>query len=219
MYVIISVAGKFFFVAYVGFAWVYFWSGGKKPAMKVIFLWGAAKSFLHAGQNQLLAPSEKRHTAKSTTKACKASMLIYLWKTKPWEMSFSSLEWWVGARVILVQGWPCGQDSTAKMGTARVAPCGAALSVWLTMNFICLATFSQPCCQQKGQKWWQWIFFPFLVCRIKRHWVELAAGASRVAPAGAVWSAVRGMASNCPVWSLDGINLSTLQRSTKLFNW
>lgn len=46
------------------------------------FLWGAAKSFLHAWQNQLLAGSENRPTAKPIGKAGKASLITYLKEEK-----------------------------------------------------------------------------------------------------------------------------------------
>lgn len=60
----------------VGFAWLVWWEG-KKPAMEVFFLWQAARSFLHAWQNQLRADSDNRHAPKPIREVSNASVRTY----------------------------------------------------------------------------------------------------------------------------------------------
>lgn len=124
--------------------------------MEVMFLGGAAKSFFHAWQNQWLAASENRHIAKPIWKAGNGSMITYLLKTKPWELSFSSLEGWVGARALPIWGHRVARMAWPRLAGPGHRPAATAISAWLAMIFICWATFSQPCCKQKGKKRSRW---------------------------------------------------------------
>lgn len=57
--------------------------------------------------------------------------------------------------------WPCGWGCWAEISAAGAGREAVAVSAWLAMNFVCLATFSQLCCGQKDKSSRSFFFFFF----------------------------------------------------------